>query len=793
MKRGPWLAAWVAVLAVLSAVDCARLAAGEGNGANEMGGKRRDAEGASVVLNEVLAAPGGQSGEEWIELFNPGDSAAEIGGWMLDDIPGGGSKPFPIPNGTVMAAGGFLVFNNSTTKIALNNDGDTVRLLDGNGTLIDSFSYNSSAHDISWGRVPDGNGGWQKIERPTPGAPNPAPRPATEEGKKLLLTQVFYNTYYRKGDEYAAIFNPAAIPVDISGWTIEDEDSSVAFPEGATVSPGDTVFVTGNCSDFLRDMGFEADLRTSGPVEGPPVANSTGRWPSMPDDGGWMSLRDPTGETIDAFAWGCATLVGRAGWDGFPAVALERGRVARRARDSSGAWLDTNSSADWPYSASTVPGRTDMAPATFEADWVRTFVSPDCSFETVASELDSARSSILLAVYQFESLALAGKLVNASKRGVSVRVLMEGNPVGGISDQERWVARMLAEGGCDVLFLAANGSSSVGDRYMFMHAKYCIVDGLDCILASENWKNSGIPPDPSFGNRGWGIVARSRGLASYLGAVFENDTNPVQRDLFAYSASDPVYGPPPPYFAGNATVPSGSFSPRSAAAVFQGAIRVSPVLSPDTSPLPYGPLLAMIGSTRETLFIEQMACDIEWNRGGNASSNAYLSAVVDAARRGVKVRVLLDGTYLDPSEPAQDNSGAITYLEYIAVKEGLDIQARIARIPGTLKLHNKGAVADGDMVLVSTINWVASSVFDNREVGIVIEGEGPAGYFQDVFMRDWETSTANGTSGKGAGRGIDIDAAGTAAICLPAVIVASVALLVLLRGRGRRARGGWRF
>jgi len=297
-----------------------------------------------------------------------------------------------------------------------------------------------------------------------------------------------------------------------------------------------------------------------------------------------------------------------------------------------------------------------------------------------------------------------------------------------------------------------------------------IVDGLDCILASENWKNSGIPPDPSFGNRGWGIVARSRGLASYLGAVFENDTNPVQRDLFAYSASDPVYGPPPPSFAGNATVPSGSFSPRSAAAVFQGAIRVSPSFRQTPPRFHMGPLLAMIGSARETLYMEQMACDIEWNRGGNASSNAYLSAVVDAARRGVKVRVLLDGTYLDPSEPAQDNSGAITYLEYIAVKEGLDIQARIARIPGTLKLHNKGAVADGDMVLVSTINWVASSVFDNREVGIVIEGEGPAGYFQDVFMRDWETSTANGTSGKGAGRGIDIDAARTAAICLPAVI-----------------------
>jgi len=791
MKNGPWLAAGVAVLAVLSAVDCAHFSGGDLDAAKEMGGTGRGTEGAGagVVLNEVLPAPGKQFGEEWIELFNAGDLAADIGGWILDDIPDGGSKPFMIPNGTSIVAGGFLVFPNSTTKIALNNDGDTVRLLDEDGTVRDTFRFNSSEYDVSWGRMPDGTGGWRKIERPTPGAPNPAPKPATEEGRRLLLSQVYYHTYYRKGDEFAAVSNPTASAIDVSGWELADDDSSVIFPEGTTILPGGTVFVTGNSSDFLRDMGFWPDIRTSGPVEGPPVANSTGRWPSMPDDGGWMSLRDPTGETIDTFAWGCATLVGRAGWEGTAAGILESGRVARRARASSGAWLDTNSSADWPYSASTVVGRTDEAPGTFDADWVKSFVSPDCSFDTVAAEIDSARSSVVLAVYQFESLALAEKLVNASKRGVSVNVLLEGNPVGGITDQERWVARMLSESGADVLFLAPNRSSGEGDRYMFMHAKYCIIDGLDCILASENWKNSGMPPDPSFGNRGWGAVVRSRGLASYLGAVFDNDTNPVLRDLFPYSATDPVYGPPPPYFVGNGSVPSGSFAPRFAAAVFQGGIRVSPVLSPDTSSLSYGPLLAMIGSARETLCIEQMACDIEWNRGGNASSNAYLSAVVDAARRGVKVRVLLDGTYLDPSEPAQDNSGAIDFLQYMAVKEGLDIQARIARIPGALKLHNKGVVADGDNVLVSTINWVASSVFENREVGLVIEGEGPAGYFLDVFLRDWETTTANGTKEKGADRGIGIDAARTAAICLPAVLVASVLVLVLLRGT-RRGRGG---
>jgi phosphatidylserine/phosphatidylglycerophosphate/cardiolipin synthase-like enzyme len=198
----------------------------------------------------------------------------------------------------------------------------------------------------------------------------------------------------------------------------------------------------------------------------------------------------------------------------------------------------------------------------------------------------------------------------------------------------------------------------------------------------------------------------------------------------------------------------------------------------------------MIGSARETLFIEQMACDVGWNVSGTSVPNVYLSAVVEAARRGVAVKVLLDGTYLDPSEPSQDNTGALDYLRYTAFKEGLDLQARIASIPGTLKLHNKGMVADGDRVLVSTINWGAASVLENREAGLVIEGEGPAGYFQQVFLRDWKTSSPSGTAASAAAPGAGRDFARTAAVCLPAMLVASAALLIMLRAR-RRRRGGY--
>jgi hypothetical protein len=781
MNERGWVAAGLVLMFTLTAIDMLALAGHETGGAQRSGG-------ISVVINEILPAPRTVFKEEWIELYNAGDTGANIGGWSLDDIADGGSKPFVIPNGTVIPPGGFLVFHNSTTRVALNNDGDTIRLLGPDSAIVDSFTYNSSDHDTSWGRVPDGNRDWREIDSPTPGAPNPTPKPATDAGRCLLLTHVYYHSYPKKGDEFVAVANPTGSDVDLSGWVMADNDSSVIFPEGTQLIAGRTIFLTGNASDFQSDMGVLPDFATSGSHPSVTPVNTTGHWPSMPDDSGWTALRDPTGQVIDIFAWGGSYYGGMGGWEGPPAGVLEGGRLARRSQGPSGEWLDTNSSADWPYSSSTVVGRTAMPFWTFDADWVKTFVSPDCSFDAVASELDFARNSISLAVYQFESVALAEKLVNASRRGVLVRVLLEGFPVGGLTDQERSAARLLVDSGARVEFLAANHSSGSGDRFDFMHAKYCVIDGLDCIVVSENWKGSGIPLDPTYGNRGWGVIVRSSGLAAYLGAVFGSDSNQVQRDIIPYSNSSAFYGPPPPYFVPDISVPTGNYDPIFKPAVFQGGLRVSPVLSPDTSSLPDSSILAMIGAAVKTLYIEQLSCDIDWKYGNMTAPNAYLEAVVKAARRGVEVKVLLDGTYLDPSEQSQDNSAVLNYLQYTASREGLNLQALIANIPGTLKLHNKGVVVDGQKVLVSTINWGSTSVYENREVGLIIEGAGPAEYFQKVFLKDWELSAGNGTRSDKKGQETGYAPEKTMAIILPAFLLAAAAVYIVLRAGARRRR-----
>ncbi|MGY5873040.1 MAG: lamin tail domain-containing protein, partial [Candidatus Thorarchaeota archaeon] len=127
----------------------------------------------SIVINEFLPDAFTIYTEEWIELFNPSAEAVDLAGYILDDLVAGGGSPFTIPGGSIIATGGFLVFNQSTVGFALNNDGDTVNLIKPDGvTVQDSYTYDSSSDDVSYGRQVDGGVVWTTFVNPTPGASN---------------------------------------------------------------------------------------------------------------------------------------------------------------------------------------------------------------------------------------------------------------------------------------------------------------------------------------------------------------------------------------------------------------------------------------------------------------------------------------------------------------------------------------------------------------------------------------------------------------------------------------------
>lgn len=144
----------------------------------------------AAVINEFLANPSGPSSEdtEWIELYNTDSLPIDLGGWKLDDEEGG-STPFTIASGSSIAVGGFLVFEKTTTKIALNNSGDTVRLLKPSGDVWDSYSYASISEDVSVGRSSDGGGSWMSCVSATKGGSNNCPLPTSTPTETLTPTQ----------------------------------------------------------------------------------------------------------------------------------------------------------------------------------------------------------------------------------------------------------------------------------------------------------------------------------------------------------------------------------------------------------------------------------------------------------------------------------------------------------------------------------------------------------------------------------------------------------------------------
>ena len=134
----------------------------------------------SVVLNEIMAKP--PSGEkEWVELYNTSDDNTDLSNWSLTEKTSSGniishSLPAIILPGQNTC---FYEFSSSS----LNDDNDTVSLIDQNSSLIDNYAYTSAIQGKTYSRIPDG-GSWTTNNTPTkPSAcsslssPSPSPTP----------------------------------------------------------------------------------------------------------------------------------------------------------------------------------------------------------------------------------------------------------------------------------------------------------------------------------------------------------------------------------------------------------------------------------------------------------------------------------------------------------------------------------------------------------------------------------------------------------------------------------------
>jgi cardiolipin synthase A/B len=321
------------------------------------------------------------------------------------------------------------------------------------------------------------------------------------------------------------------------------------------------------------------------------------------------------------------------------------------------------------------------------ASTVETFVSPDSSFAVLSAYISGANESIALSTYTFTSPEIAQLLISRAAGGVSVSVIAEKSPAGGMPDDEMPILCMMEEAGVSVMLYDGDAP--------FMHAKYVVRDEKAVLVASENVGPEGFHPDGSYGNRGWGAVVYDRTVASEFASAFSSDFSvsvPVVCDGVGAPASGKEMG---------------AYTSRFNTAIYENQ-DVQAVFSPDS----IGEILALIASANESIDIEQLYVYTHWGSPSKdtveSAPSPLLEALFSKARQGVTVRLLLDSTYFNVEETGStSNYHTAKLVSCIAENESIPIEAGLMELDGNgLKLlHDKGVIVDGKKVLVSSINW----------------------------------------------------------------------------------------
>lgn len=267
-----------------------------------------------LVINEFMADNAGTIQDpddpgqypDWIEIYNYGATAVNIGGMYLTDdlaIPNMSQIPTDSPAQTTIAPGRYLLIwadgeplqGPLHVDFKLGASGEEVGLFDANGNLIDGKTFGSQTADESYGRLPDGGSGWQKFDNATasPGTSNGGT--STDAG--IVISEIMYHPAHDEltfepepiTQEYIELHNRGISAVDLSGWQFVN---GVAFtiPQGATIEANSRLVIAADLTEFTAKY--------------PAVTNVVGGWTGkLSNQGEKIELTNALGTIIDSVTY----------------------------------------------------------------------------------------------------------------------------------------------------------------------------------------------------------------------------------------------------------------------------------------------------------------------------------------------------------------------------------------------------------------------------------------------------------------------------------------------------------
>jgi basic membrane protein A len=339
---------------------------------------------------------------------------------------------------------------------------------------------------------------------------------------------------------------------------------------------------------------------------------------------------------------------------------------------------------------------------------VTTFVSPDGSKEELRNLLLSANDSIHVEIYGINSPFILELIhdIHSTKPSLDMKFLIGWNSLGYVS-QNRYVANNLTLLGYPVKW--TNSSD-----YTYAHQKFFIIDNETVVVQSGNWAKTSFPEVDDKANREWSVAVTDEEIADFYLSVFHHDWNRgTDYDSGIHGTGTPLT------YNDN---PSTYTRPFAAPGRFSGPMSITPIVSNETS---LEGILWCINQSRFTLDIQ---IPYFTSVGDAGAVDEVIAAILSAKDRGVTVRVI--------SEEEKD----WVEIEQILIDHGIPIVWQDTR--WFTANHNKGIIVDGIIVLVSSINYSDTSITENREAGVIIQQEGIAQWFQDIYDFDWGIADA---------------------------------------------------
>lgn len=168
-----------------------------------------------LIISEFVPNPIGNDDGEWIEIYNASNKDIDLLAWQIDDQDGG-SKPYVFATSTIINGGSFLVLDRSVSQVTLNNNEDSVRILNPLNELWQEVKYQNitEGQSYAWDLI---NQEWYINDAPSPGQTN----------IQNNLVEAAAGTVYRKGEnsETSAVvwgvYNKILYLLDVDGGVLE--------------------------------------------------------------------------------------------------------------------------------------------------------------------------------------------------------------------------------------------------------------------------------------------------------------------------------------------------------------------------------------------------------------------------------------------------------------------------------------------------------------------------------------------------------------------------------------------